>query len=78
MRIEAVGKYWVELSAKQLIDNGGWVAYVAIRSAKENRQAQSGFLSYQKVVDGAVFESEAAAIAGARKVALALVDPVYG
>ena len=78
MRIEVVGQYWVELSAKQLIHNGGWVAYVAIRATKENRQAKPGFLSYQQVVDGAVFESEAAAIAGARKVALALVGPVYG
>lgn len=77
MRIEAVGQYWVELSAKQLIHNGGWVAYVAISGAKEKRQGQPDFLSYQQAVDGAVFESEATAIAGARKVALALVGSVY-
>ena len=77
MRIEVVGQYWVELSAKQLIHNGGWMAFVAIRAAEEDRQAQPGFLPYQQVVDEAVFESEAAAIAGARRVALALVGPGY-
>jgi hypothetical protein len=76
MQIEVVGQYRLELSAKQLIHNGGWMAFVAIRAAEEDRQAP-GFLSYQQVVDEAVFESEAAAIAGARRVALALVGPVY-
>jgi hypothetical protein len=77
MQIEVVGQYRLELSAKQLIHNGGWMAFVAIRAAEEDRQAQPGFLSYQQVVDEAVFESEAAAIAGARRVALALVGPGY-
>jgi hypothetical protein len=77
MQIEVVGQYRLELSAKQLIHNGGWMAFVAICAAEEDRQAQPGFLPYQQVVDEAVFESEAAAIAGARRVALALVGPGY-
>ena len=77
MQIEVVGQYRLELSAKQLIHNGGWMAFVAIRAAEEDRHAPPGFLSYQQVVDEAVFESEAAAIAGARRVALALVGPGY-
>jgi hypothetical protein len=77
MQIEVVGQYRLELSAKQLIHNGGWMAFVAIRAAEEDRQAQPGLLPYQQVVDEAVFESEAAAIAGARRVALALVGPGY-
>jgi hypothetical protein len=73
MRVEVHGPYRLELSAMQLIHNGGWAAYLAIREADENHPAQPDLLPYQQVVDEAVFESEAAAIAGARQVAMALL-----
>ncbi|KAE8753686.1 MULTISPECIES: hypothetical protein [Paraburkholderia] len=75
MHVEVLGQYRLELSAMQLIHNGGWTAYVAIRTAEENHPAQPDLLPYQQVVDEAVFESEEAAIAGARRVALALLSP---
>ncbi|MGF6782394.1 hypothetical protein [Paraburkholderia sp. GAS334] len=75
MHVEVLGQYRLELSAMQLIHNGGWTAYVGIRTAEENHPAQPDLLPYQQVVDEAVFESEEAAIAGARRVALALLSP---
>jgi hypothetical protein len=72
MQVEVLGQYRLELSAMQLIHNGGWAAYAAIRTVEEN-QAQPSLLPYQQVADEAVFESEAAAIAGARRVAMALL-----
>jgi hypothetical protein len=73
MHVEVLGQYRLELSAMQLIHNGGWAAYLAIRTVDENQQSQSGLLPYQHVVDEAVFESEAAAIAGACRAALAML-----
>ncbi|RDK02696.1 hypothetical protein [Paraburkholderia lacunae] len=75
MHVEVLGKYRLELSARQWIHHGGWAAYVAIRTVEEDHLAQPDLLPYQQVVDGAVFESEAAAIAGARRVAMALLTP---
>ncbi|MGC2972048.1 hypothetical protein [Paraburkholderia aspalathi] len=75
MHVELLGQYRLELSARQLIHNGGWTAYVAIRIAEENHPGQSDLLPYQQVVDETVFESEEAAIAGARRVGLALLSP---
>jgi hypothetical protein len=75
MHIEVLGQYRLELSAMQLIHNGGWAAYLAIRTVDEHQQAQSSLLPYQHVIDEAVFESEAAAIAGARRVAMAMLSP---
>lgn len=74
MHVEVLGQYRLELSAMQLIHNGGWAAYLAIRTIDENQQSQSGLLPYQHVVDEAVFESEAAAIAGARRAAMAMLS----
>ncbi len=75
MRVEIVGPYRLELSAMQLIDNGGWTAYAAVRSAdgEDADPPKISILPYQRVVDDAVFESEAAALAAARRVAIALV-----
>lgn len=75
MHVEVLGQYRLELSAMQLIHNGGWAAYFAIRTAEEKLQTQSNFVPYRQVVDEVVFESEAAAIAGARRVAMALLAP---
>lgn len=75
MHIEVFGQYRLELSAMQLIHNGGWAAYFAIRTVEEKHQAQHNLLPYRQVVDEVVFESEAAAIAGARRVAMALLNP---
>ena len=75
MHVEVLGQYRLELSAMQFIHHGGWAAYLAIRTIDENHQAQPGFLPYQQVVDEAIFESEAAAIDGARRVAMALLSP---
>ena len=73
MQVEVLGQYRLELSAMQLIHNGGWEAYVAIRMVEEDDQTQPSLVPYQQVADEAVFESEAAAIAGARRVAMALL-----
>ena len=73
MRVEILGPYRIEFAAMQLIENGGWTAYAAVRSAEEEGQAQLNLLPYQRVVDDAVFESEAAALDAARRVAIAVV-----
>jgi hypothetical protein len=75
MQVEVLGRYRLELSAMQWIHNGGWAAYAAIRTVEEDGQTQPSLLPYQQVVDEAIFESEEAAIAGARRVALALLSP---
>lgn len=75
MHVEVLGKYRLELSARQWIHNGGWAAYVAIRTVEEDHLARPDLLPYQQLVDEAVFETEAAAIAGARRVAMALLTP---
>lgn len=75
MRVEIVGSYRLELTAMQLIENGGWTAYAAVRNAEDEAAGEPklSILPYQRVVDDAVFESEAAALAAARRVAIALV-----
>ncbi|HWX11222.1 MAG TPA: hypothetical protein VNZ04_04370 [Trinickia sp.] len=73
MRVEILGQYRLELSAMQLIDNGAWTAYAAVRSAEEEDREQLNLLPYQRVVDDMVFESEASALAAARRVAIAVV-----
>ena len=73
MLIEVLGQYQLELSAMQLIQNGGWVAYAAIRKDAQSPRARLNILPYQRIADDAVFESEAAAIAGARRAAMALL-----
>lgn len=75
MHVEVLGQYRLELSAMQLIHNGGWTAYLRIRAAEDKRETPPDLLPYQQVVDEAVFESEAAALAGARRVAMALLSP---
>jgi hypothetical protein len=74
MRVEILGRYRIELSARQLIENGGWTAYAAVRGAQEEGDAQLTLLPYQRVVGDAVFESEDSALAAARRVAMAFVD----
>jgi hypothetical protein len=76
MHVEVLGQYRLELSAMQLIHNGGWVAYLAIRTVAENHLAQSDLLPHQRVVDETVFQTEEDAIVGARRVAMALLSPV--
>jgi hypothetical protein len=71
--VEVLGQYQLELSAMQLIQNGGWVAYAAIRKVAESSRTRLNILPYQRIADDAVFESEAAAIAGARRAAMALL-----
>jgi hypothetical protein len=76
MRVEILGQYRLELSAMQLIDNGGWTAYAAVRGAEGEGPTQLNPLPYQRVVDDMVFESEASALAAARRVAIAVVGAV--
>jgi len=76
MHTEMLGHYQVELSARQIIDHGGWAAFAAIHEVPPSRRAddsQATIFPTQRVVDETVFESEEAAIAGARRVALAFL-----
>ncbi|MFX1761862.1 hypothetical protein PWP93_04550 [Paraburkholderia sp. A1RI-2L] len=76
MHTEKLGHYEVELSARQFIHNGGWAAFAAIHDPHGGRGEQTGcaaVLPEQRVADETVFASEAAAIAGARKAALAML-----
>ncbi|MGU7774558.1 hypothetical protein ACV229_30830 [Burkholderia sp. MR1-5-21] len=57
----------------QMIHNGGWAAYAAVRLLAHDSRKKPDLLPYQRVVDEKVFESEAAAIAGARDAAMALL-----
>lgn len=72
MHTEVLGHYQVELSARQIIDHGGWAAFAAIREVPADA-AQAAVFPTQRVVDETIFESEEAAIAGARRVALAFL-----
>jgi hypothetical protein len=76
MQVEILGPYRLELSAMQLIENGGWAAYAAVRGAEDEGDAPVNLLPYQRIVDDAVFASEAAALAAARRVAMALLGAV--
>jgi len=76
MHTEVLGHYQVELSARQIIDHGGWAAFAAIHEvpADEARESQATIFPTQRVVDETIFESEEAAIAGARRVAIAFLQ----
>lgn len=73
MYTETLGRYEVELSARQLIHNGGWAAFAAIHAAHEHDGESSDDFAAQEVVDETVYASEAAAIAGARAAAMAFL-----
>ncbi|RQR45739.1 hypothetical protein DIE21_30825 [Burkholderia sp. Bp9140] len=73
MHVEFLGTYRFKLFAMQLIENGGWTAYAAVRGAEDEGGTQMSPLPYRRVDDDAAFESEAAALAAARRVAVALV-----
>ncbi|WP_395066041.1 hypothetical protein [Paraburkholderia silvatlantica] len=74
MHTERLGHFEVELSARQMIHNGGWAAFAAIHAVEPAADATAAaVLPRQWVVDETVFESEAAAIAGAREAALAFL-----
>lgn len=75
MRVEKFGPYQLELSAMQFIHNGGWAAFAAIHKLDDGAEVLVSVLPYQQVVDHTVFASEAAAIAAARGVAFALLQP---
>jgi hypothetical protein len=72
MHTEVLGHFQVELSARQIIDHGGWAAFAAIHEVPAS-DAQTTIFPTQRVVDETVFESEEAAIAGARRIALAFL-----
>lgn len=84
MQTERLGHYEVELSARQFIHNGGWAAFAAIHAHADEPLAQHGghdehgghaaVFPEQRVADETVFASESAAIAGARKAALAVLE----
>ena len=73
MHTERLGHFKVELSARQLIHNGGWAAFAAIHTVEAAADDPSAVFPRQWVADETVFESEAAAIAGAREAALAFL-----
>lgn len=73
MHTEKLGRFEVELSARQLIHNGGWAAFAAIRTPVAAADDPAAVFPRQLVVDETVFASEAAAIAGAREAALAFL-----
>ncbi|MCP3717241.1 hypothetical protein [Paraburkholderia sp. CNPSo 3281] len=74
MHTERLGHFEVELSARQMIHNGGWAAFAAIHAVEPAADTlAAAVLPRQWVVDETVFESEAAAIAGAREAALAFL-----
>ncbi|CAG9254445.1 hypothetical protein [Paraburkholderia unamae] len=74
MHTERLGHFEVELSARQMIHNGGWAAFAAIHAVEAQADdAACAVFPRQWVVDETVFESEAAAIAGAREAALAFL-----
>ncbi|PXW27189.1 hypothetical protein [Paraburkholderia caballeronis] len=75
MYTEVLGHYQVELSARQIIDHGGWAAFATIHEVPDEDacDAHRAIFPTQQVVDETVFESEEAAIAGARRVALAFL-----
>ncbi|WP_322057575.1 hypothetical protein [Paraburkholderia sp. J63] len=82
MHTERLGHYEVELSARQFIHNGGWAAFAAIHARADEtgrygehsgRDEDAAVFPEQRVADETVFASEAAAIAGARQAALAML-----
>lgn len=73
MRVETLGRYQLELSARQFIHNGGWAAFAAISTTEDAATAPVDVLPLQQVMENAIFESEAAAIAAARGVVIALL-----
>ncbi|MGF6757559.1 hypothetical protein [Paraburkholderia sp. GAS334] len=77
MRVETLGRYQFELSARQFIHNGGWAAFAAISTTDDTADAPVDVLPLQQVMENAIFESEAAAIAAARGVVIALLKQPF-
>ncbi len=77
-QVEVMGQYRVELSAMQLIENGGWTAYAAVRPVEEEANTAADVIPSGRLLDEAVFESEKAALAAARRVAIALLKAGNG
>ncbi|WP_118181078.1 hypothetical protein [Paraburkholderia phosphatilytica] len=75
MHIETLGQYQLVLSAMQSIQNGGWTAYASVRSLAAAAGDDADILPYQRIGNDTLFASEAAAIAGARSVALEVIAP---
>jgi hypothetical protein len=78
MQTERLGHYDVELSARQLIHNGGWAAFAAIHAPADEAQHAAFDEAHAAspmhgMLDEAVFASEADAIAGAREAVLAFI-----
>ncbi|HTH62817.1 MAG TPA: hypothetical protein VL689_22035 [Paraburkholderia sp.] len=73
MHTEVLGHFQVELSARQIIDHGGWAAFATIHEGSDDDARHATIFPMQRVVDETVFASEEAAIAGARRVALAFL-----
>lgn len=70
MHTEQLGHYEVELSARQLIHNGGWAGFASIHTRAPAQDADNAAFSREWMIDETVFASEAAAIEGARQSAL--------
>ncbi len=73
MQTEIIGRYALELSARQWIHNGGWAAFAAIHMLTDDDGEDADALPDQELCDEAVFQSEEAALAGARRAALAFL-----
>ncbi|HTI16753.1 MAG TPA: hypothetical protein VL598_03730 [Trinickia sp.] len=77
MHVEILGPYRLEVTARQHIDNGGWTAFAAVHNAEDDGDTKTDLLP-DRIVDDAVFESKAAAIAAARRAAIELVSAAGG
>ena len=79
MHTEVLGPYQIELSARQIIDHGGWAAFAAIHAVPSDDTQSLRIDSHtivfqtQRVASETVFESEEAAIEGARRAAIAFL-----
>ncbi len=74
MTVENVGEYEIEYLGQALPDGHGWGAYVSISGPSSNPMHLNNIFPMQHVSMDIVFESEAAAEAEARKVALAMLE----
>jgi hypothetical protein len=76
MRVENFGPYELELSARQSINHGGWLAFAEIRKLDDGHDEPIHVLPLQQVAEHAIFASETSAIAAARDAAFELLDTV--
>jgi hypothetical protein len=70
MKTEVYGSYRIELSAMQLIHNGGWAGFAAVREIEHQNGSDPIIMEHQQVAEYCIFPTCNAALNAARQIAI--------